>query len=102
MAALENRHLLMDYQKNPVHSLVGLIRKLDLNFDDDRPDAAADAESLPTRIDLELICEAAFEKATAKESPKQPYTGYAGNRRWCELERVEPFGETKSAGSCKI
>ncbi|MEO5915742.1 MAG: hypothetical protein ABIS50_16020 [Luteolibacter sp.] len=95
MQVLENRQLLMDYQKDPIHSLAELIRKLDLKFDDERPDAAAAAESLPTRVDPEWISEAAFEKAVAKESPEQPYTGYNGERRLRELERVEQFDEAK-------
>ncbi|MGL4400577.1 MAG: hypothetical protein ACRCXD_11960 [Luteolibacter sp.] len=92
---LENRQLLIGYQKDPLQSLEALIRKLDLNFDDERPDAAAAAESLPTRIDPDLISEAAFEKAVAKKLPEQPYTGYSGERRLRELERVEQFDEPK-------
>ena len=95
MPVLENRQLLMDYQKDPRRSLDALIRKLDLNFDDERPDAAAAAESLPTRIDPQLISEAAFEKAATKESPDQPYAEYSGERRLRELERVEQFDERK-------
>ncbi len=95
MTVLENRQLLMDYQKDPVQSLAALIRKLDLTFDDERPDAAAAAESLPTRIDPALISEAAFERDSAKESPKPYYTGYLGERRLRELERVTEFDEAK-------
>ena len=95
MEVLENRQLLMDYQKDPLRSLEALIRKLELKFDDERPDAAAAAESLPTRVDPALISEAAFEKATADQSPSKPYTGYSGERRLRELERVEQFDEPK-------
>ena len=95
LAVLENRQLLMDYQKDPLRSLDALIRKLELKFDDERPDAAAAAESLPTRVDPALISEAAFEKAASMKSPDQPYTGYTGERRLRELERVEQFDEAK-------
>ncbi len=95
MTVLENRQLLMDYQKNHVQSLSALIRKLELSFDDERADAAAAAESLPTRIDPGLISEAAFEAAAAENSPQQPYSEYQGERRLRELERVEEFDEAK-------
>lgn len=93
LTVLENRQLLMDYQKDPLRSLETLIRKLDLKFDDERPDAAAAAESLPTRVDPALISEAAFEQAAAKETP--PYAGYSGERLLRELERVTEFDEPK-------
>lgn len=95
LGVLENRQLLMDYQKSPVVSLAGLIRKLDLKFDDTRPDAAAAAESLPTKVDPELISEAAFEKQAAQENPDAPYTRYKGGRLLRELDQVESFDEEK-------
>ncbi|RYD46296.1 MAG: hypothetical protein EOP85_07725, partial [Verrucomicrobiaceae bacterium] len=93
---LENRQLLMDYEKNPVGSLTGLIRKLDLKFEDARPDAAAAAESLPTRVDAALVSEAAFEQAAVKEEPDAPYQKYQGERRYRELEQVESFDRDKT------
>lgn len=95
MVILENRKLLMDYQNNPVQSLAGLIRKLDLKFDDTKPDAAAAAESLPTKVDPALVSDAAFEKAAAEKSPKTPYRHYTKERRLRELDQVESFDEAK-------
>ncbi|MGL5018194.1 MAG: hypothetical protein ACRDBP_08685, partial [Luteolibacter sp.] len=94
MEGLNNRQLLMDYQKDPLRSLNELIDRLDLDFNAERPDAAA-AESLPTRIDPELISETAFENAAALKSPENPYTRYSGERLLRELERVEQFDEAK-------
>jgi hypothetical protein len=94
LTVLENRQLLLDYRTNPGLSLGELIRRLDLKFDDTRPDAAA-AESLPTRLDPALITEAAFEQAAAKEAPGQPYTKYREQRRFRELSNVESFDDTK-------
>ncbi len=95
MKVLENRQLLIGYQQTPVTTLAELIRRLDLKFTDTRPDAAAAAESLPTRVDPALISEAAFEKATLEKSPDQPYTQFSGQRRLRELEQVENFDEAK-------
>jgi hypothetical protein len=95
LAVLENRQLLMSYGKNPVNSLAELIRRLDLEFDDTRPDAAAAAESLPTRLDPELIFEAAFEKAVLEKSPETPYQEYSGERLLRDLDQVEKFDDAK-------
>jgi hypothetical protein len=95
LAVLENRQLLLDYRKNPQASLAELIRRLDLKFEDTRPDAAAAAESLPTRLDPELISEAAFEKAAAEKSPDKPYIQYSNQRLLRELDHVKNFDEAK-------
>ena len=95
MTVLENRQVLMDYQKNPVTSLAELIRRLDLKFTYTRPDAAAAAESLPTRLDPALISEAAFEQATADRFPEKTYAQYSGHRRFRELEQVEKFDDAE-------
>lgn len=92
---LETRQFLTDYQKAPEVSLAGLIRRLDLKFDDTRPDAAAAARSLPTRIEPEWIAETAFEKAAAEKAKDAPYTGYRKQRILRELDRVETFDEAK-------
>jgi hypothetical protein len=96
MTALENRQLLLDYQRDPKASLTELIRRLDLKFDDTRPDAAAAAESLPTRLDPALISEAAFEKAAATADSKAPYTQYRDQRLWRELDQVGKFDSAKT------
>ena len=96
MTALENRQLLLDYQRDPKASLAELIRRLDLKFDDTRPDAAAAAESLPTRLDPALISEAAFEKAAAAADSKAPYTQYRDQRLWRELDQVGKFDSAKT------
>jgi hypothetical protein len=95
MEVLENRQLFIAYEKDPLTSLVELIRRFKLDFSDTRPDAAAAAESLPTRLDPEAISEAAFENAATKESPDTPYTQFNGPRFLRELEQVETFDEEK-------
>ena len=95
IAVLENRQLLIDYQKNPETSLAELIRRLDLRFDHTRPDAAAAAESLPTRLEPALITETAFEQSAAKIDAKAPYTQYQERRLYRELDHVESFDEAK-------
>ncbi|MEO0018397.1 MAG: hypothetical protein RLZZ522_1680, partial [Verrucomicrobiota bacterium] len=94
MTALENRQLLLNYQRAPKPALAELIRRLDLKFDDARPDAAA-AESLPTRVDPALISEAAFEKAAAAADPKTPYDQYSDQRVARELDHVAEFDDAK-------
>ena len=90
MTVLENRQLLLDYQKSPQASLDELIRRLNLKFDDVRPDAAA-AENLPTRLDPALISEAAFEQAAAAQDAEHPYSQYQNNRLFRELDHVANF-----------
>ncbi len=92
---LENRQLLLDYRRDPQVSLTELIRRLDLHFDDARPDAEAAAAILPTRLDPALITEDAFEKAAAKANPRSPYEAYREQRILRELDRVETFDERK-------
>jgi hypothetical protein len=92
---LENRQLLLGYQRDPQASLTELIRRLGLRFDDSRPDAAAEAATLPTRLDPALITEEAFEKAAVKANPRSPYEGYSEQRRLRELDRVESFDDAK-------
>lgn len=92
---LENRQLLLDYQKSPDASLAELIKRLNLDFSAAQPNAAA-AETLPTRLDPALIAEAAFEAAAAKKSPQQPYTGYSGQRIYRELAGFANFDPAKT------
>jgi len=95
MTVLENRQLLIDYQKAPEASLAELIRRLDLEFNDTRPDAAAAAESLPTRLDPALITAAEFEKSAVQKYPQQPYTQFRGARLLRELDQVKSFDDAK-------
>jgi hypothetical protein len=64
MDVLENRQLLISYQKDPVGSLAEMVRRYGLKFDDARPNAAAATESLPTQLDPALLTEAEFENLT--------------------------------------
>lgn len=95
MKVLENRQLFIAYQKDPLASLVELIRRFNLDFSDTRPDAAAAAESLPTRLDPALISEAAFEKKLTDDFPDAPYARLTRNRLLRELEQVETFDDAK-------
>jgi hypothetical protein len=108
LTVLENRQLLIDYRKNPQISLAELIRRLDLTFDDTRPDAAAAAESLPTRLDPALITRQAFEKAAAASRKKQPYANSVvptpaprtRPRRVLRRAKIRWFLENSTAPTC--
>jgi hypothetical protein len=95
LATLESRQLLLDYQTQPKQALAKLIERLDLAFDDARPDAAAAAESLPTRLDPALLAEAAFEAAATTASPEPPYTQFRGGRLLRELDQLKNFDDAK-------
>lgn len=92
---LENRQLLLDYQKSPDTSLAELIKRLNLDFSAAQPNAAA-AENLPTRLDPALVNIAAFEAAAARKSSQQPYTGYSGRRLYQELPDFANFDPAKT------
>lgn len=62
---LENRRLITELSKNPSALTGELTEKLHLDLHHARPDAAAAAESLPTRLDPARISEAAFESLAA-------------------------------------
>lgn len=95
LSVLENRQLLLDHRMDPKRPLAELIRNLELTFDDVRPNDAAAAESLPTRLNPAFISEAAFEKAAAEKSPDAPYSQFKGERMMRELEQVENFDVRK-------
>lgn len=93
--ALENRNLLLTYEKNPVTTLAELIRRLDIKFDHARPDAAAAAENLPTALDPALVAESAFEKLAAIRAPQAAYTRFSNDRLLRDLDDVETFDDAK-------
>ena len=95
LATLENRQLLLDYHTQPGASLTKLIERLDLTFDAARPDAAAAAESLPTRLDPALISTAAFEAAAVTASRDTLYTQFSGARLLRELDPGKSFDDAK-------
>ncbi|MBX3742375.1 MAG: hypothetical protein KF712_15415 [Akkermansiaceae bacterium] len=93
---LENRRLLLAYQQDPEASIEGLIRKLGLKFDHARPDAAAEAETVPTRLDSAAISMEAFEEKAAKSSqPSTAYQQYTGKRLLDELAGAADFDDAK-------
>ncbi|MEI7911038.1 MAG: hypothetical protein WCK77_15490 [Verrucomicrobiota bacterium] len=96
LADLESRQWLLDYQAHPKQSLAKLIERLELTFDDARPDAAAAADSLPTRLDPALISQTAFEAAAAKASPDAPYRQFRGVRLLRELDQLNSFDNDKT------
>ncbi|WAC18233.1 hypothetical protein OVA24_13400 [Luteolibacter sp. SL250] len=93
---LENRRLLLAYQRDPEGSVEGLILKLGLKFDHTRPDAAAEAETVPTRLDSAAISLEAFEEKARKSSPPSTaYQQYRGKRLMDELAGAADFDEAK-------
>jgi len=93
---LENRRLLLAYKTDPEASIEGLILKLGLKFDHARPDAAAEADTVPTRLDSAGISAAAFEAEAAKTGPPgTSYQKYTHARLTDELAGVADFNEAK-------
>ncbi|MCW1887669.1 hypothetical protein OKA04_23225 [Luteolibacter flavescens] len=91
---LETRELLLRYEATPQKTVDGLVRLLDLKFDDSKPDARAD-EKLPDQLDPALISAQAFEAAANARSNNQAYRGYSKERLIRELDRLDTFDEAK-------
>jgi hypothetical protein len=91
---LETRELLLRYEADPQRSTEGLVRMLDLKFDDPQPDARAE-EKLPDRLDPARIAATAFEAAADARSDGRGYQCFSPERLLAELEKLETFDEVK-------
>lgn len=90
---LETRRVLTDYDRDPKSALAEMIREMDLEFDDTRPDSAAEEKALPTSLDAKLITADAFRKAAELEKPRTPYELYSQETLYKELDKLETFSE---------
>jgi len=91
---LENRELLIRFDADPRKAADELIRRLNLTFNDAKPDARAD-EKLPDRLDPAMISAEAFEKAANVHTSQNAYRTYSQARLLDELDRIEAFDEVK-------
>ncbi|MDB6078865.1 MAG: hypothetical protein JWO82_2612 [Akkermansiaceae bacterium] len=89
---LDNRRVLLGYGTDPQASVQELIRKLDLHFDDARPETDA-AASLPDRLDPALISAEAFRAEAARTHPNAPWEIYGQAALLAELEHLDDLSE---------
>lgn len=90
---LEIRRILKNYDQDPKSALAEWKREADLDFNDTRPDSAAEEQALPTRIDPARISADAFRKQAAIENRSAPYTLYSPQALHAELDRLDAFPE---------
>jgi hypothetical protein len=95
MDILESRRILTDYDRDPKAALAEMIREMDLEFDDTRPDSAAEEKALPTSLDPDLITADAFRKSAESRQPETPYTLFSQEVLYAEMDGFETFPEDK-------
>jgi hypothetical protein len=93
LKTLEARRVLKDYDRDPKAALTEMRREMDLDFDDTRPDSAAEEKALTTSLDAKLITADAFRKQAAIEKPRTPYDLYSQEVLYAELDGLEKFTE---------
>ena len=91
---LATRELLLRYEADPAKNLAALIERLDLRFDDSRPDARA-IEKLPDSLDPSRISEEAFEQAELARHPDAPWQGFQEGKLLESLDQVDSFGDLR-------
>ncbi len=92
--SLATRELLLRYEADPEKNLAALIKRLDLQFDDSRPDAHA-IEKLPDTVDPALISDEAFEKGALARHPDEPWRGLKSPKLLAALDQVDSFSEAR-------
>lgn len=95
MDTLEARRMLTDYDRDPKAALAEMIREMDMDFDDTRPDSAAEEKALPTSLDPQLITPDAFRKAAELRQPETSYTLFSQKLLHVEMDGLEEFPEEK-------
>ena len=93
-AMLATRELLLRYEASPEKNLGELIERLELEFNDARPDAR-EVEKLADTLDPAVVSPPAFEEATVRLFRDAPWRGYDESRLLAELERVEALPEAE-------
>ena len=91
---LRNRELLLRYESDPQKNLATLIEKLDLKFDDTRPDAR-EVEKLPSTLDLALVTREAFI-TSATDSQREPWRASQQHQLLRDLSEVEKFSDERT------
>lgn len=95
MNTLEARRVLTDYDRDPQKALSEMIREMDLEFDDTRPDSTAEEMALPTSLDADLITGQAFRKKAEQAEPRSPYELYSQEMLYKELDGLDSFSDEK-------
>jgi len=93
--SLEMRQILKSYDRDPKAALADLRLKADLDFEDARPDSAAEEKALPTRLDPSWISVDAFRKEAATQRKSTPYSLYSPQALYAELDQLDIFSETQ-------
>ena len=92
---LEMRQILKSYDRDPKAALAEWRRKEDLQFEDTRPDSAAEEKALPTQLDPSWINADAFRKEAATQRKSTPYLLYSQQALYAELDQLDVFSETQ-------
>ena len=95
LETLEARRVLTFYDRDPKAALAEMIREMDLEFDDTRPDSAAEEKALPTSLDPALITAEAFRREVELVVPETPYVRYSQELLYAELDGLEKFSDEK-------
>ncbi len=95
METLEARRVLTDYDRDSKAALKEMIGEMDLEFDDTRPDSAAEEKALPTSLDAKLITADAFRKKASLDMPLTPHQLYSQEILYAELDKLETFSEDR-------
>ncbi len=95
LETLEARRVLTDYDRDPKAALAEMIREMDLEFDDTRPDSAAEEKALPNSLDPALITAEAFRREVERVVKDTPYLRHSQELLYAELDDLENFPDAK-------
>ncbi len=95
LATLENRRILLSYERDPKAALSELAETLGLQFDATKPDSAAQNKALPTSLAEDVITPSAFQEIAERTNPSQPYLTYSPALLYRELDSLENFSEER-------
>lgn len=95
MEALENRRILLNYDRDPQAALKELTRRLDLTFDHSKPASPTADLELPTAVAPALISAEAFRNEAAQVQPSTPYRLYTPQALAKELDSLDNFSDER-------
>ncbi|MGJ8643910.1 MAG: hypothetical protein ACSHX9_10915 [Luteolibacter sp.] len=93
MEVLENRRVLLTYDRNPQAALKELTRRLDLTFDHSKPASPTADLELPTSVDPAQISAEAFRNEAALAQSANPYRLYSQEALAAELDSLNEFSD---------
>ncbi|MDP4846681.1 MAG: hypothetical protein NWR51_05405 [Akkermansiaceae bacterium] len=95
MEVLENRRILLTYDRDPQAALKELTRRLDLTFDHSKPASPTADLELPTSVDPALISDTAFREEADQAQPSTPYRLYSQKALATELDSLDKFNDER-------